>query len=186
MPKLKDKKWVFTDSEIDEQIERGKELYKKESKGQPFATSFGYDPKTRIFSIRASDGSRIDFPVSKVRELQTASDREIGSAYITKAGDAIHWDALDAHYTVAGLAANIFGTQEWMSELGKKGGKRTSPAKVNAARLNGQKGGRPRSASMVPSRIAATAVAKTAPPPRPSKSVQPRAAGSAKARVSKK
>ncbi len=157
MPKLIDKKWVFTASEIDEQIERGKELYKKEIKGRPVATHFRFDPETRLFSISASDGSRIDFPVSKIRELQNASDKEIESAYITKAGDAIHWDGLDAHYTVAGLAANIFGTQEWMSELGKKGGSRTSPAKANAARFNGRKGGRPRSAKAVEARSAGTA-----------------------------
>lgn len=144
MPKLINNKWVFTDDELDEQIARGKELYKQETEGKPVATGFKFDPKTRILSIRANDGSRIDFPVSRIKELQHASDSDIGRAYITKEGDAIHWDELDAHYTVAGLAANIFGTKEWMQELAKMGGRKTSAAKAEAARMNGLKGGRPR------------------------------------------
>jgi len=143
MPKLINKKWVFTPEEIDEQIARGKELYKKEVQGNPVATGFQFDAKTRILSIRSNDGSRIDFPVSRIRELQHAPAQAIKSGYITKSGDAIHWDELDAHYTVAGLAANIFGTKEWMRELAREGGRSTSPAKARAARLNGRKGGRP-------------------------------------------
>lgn len=143
MAKLINNKWVFTDEELDEQISRGKARYEKEVAGRPVATSFKFNAKTRILSIRSNDGSRIDFPVSKIRELQNATDKEIQSGYITKAGDAIHWDELDAHYTVAGLAANVFGTREWMRELAKIGGSKTSPAKAKAARLNGKKGGRP-------------------------------------------
>lgn len=163
MPKLINNKWVFTDDEIGEQIARGKELYKKETEGKPVATGFKFDPKTRILSIRSNDGSRIDFPVSRIKELQHASDKNIGRAYITKEGDAIHWDELDAHYTVAGLAANIFGTKEWMHELAKMGGLKTSPAKAEAARMNGLKGGRPRIitelSKSVPTKRAAVAYA---------------------------
>ena len=143
MPRKIDKKWVFSDKELGEMIDRAEDSYEEYIKDKPVATSFRFDPETRIFSIRAKDRSRIDFPVSKIKELRKASDKEIRSAYITKAGDAIHWDELDAHYTVAGLAANIFGTKEWMKELAKIGGRSTSDAKAIAARLNGQKGGRP-------------------------------------------
>ena len=143
MAKLVNNKWVFTDDEIDEQIRRGKAAYIDYVKDKPVATSFKFDATTRILSIRSNDGSRVDFPVSRIKELQNASDKDIRSGYITKAGDAIHWDELDAHYTIAGLAANIFGTKDWMRELAKMGGSKTSPAKVSAARLNGKKGGRP-------------------------------------------
>ncbi len=143
MAKLLNNKWVFNDKEIDEQIARGNELYDKTIADKPVATSVIFNPETRVLSIRSDDGSRIDFPVSRIKELRNASDKAIRSGYITKAGDAIHWDVLDAHYTIAGLAANIFGTKEWMRELAKLGGSKTSPAKSTAARLNGLKGGRP-------------------------------------------
>lgn len=143
MPKKIDNKWVFTEKEIDDQISQGKALYNDYVRGRPIATKYHFDPETRILSIRANDGTRIDFPVSKIRELQDASVEEIRKGYITEAGDAIHWDNLNAHYTIAGLAANIFGTKEWMRELARIGGAKTSVAKTTAARLNGMKGGRP-------------------------------------------
>ncbi len=42
------------------------------------------------------------------------------------------------------LIKDIFGTQSWMAELGRKGGESTSPEKRRAARENGKKGGRPK------------------------------------------
>jgi hypothetical protein len=148
VPKRVNNKWVFTDAEIDEQVARGKAAYDEYIKGKPIATRYKFDPTNRIISIRCKDGSRIDFPVWKIRELEKASAKEIEKGYITKEGDAIHWDNLDAHYTVAGLAANVFGTREWMRELARRGGAKTSAAKAAAARLNGQKGGRPSSAKL--------------------------------------
>jgi uncharacterized protein YegP (UPF0339 family) len=142
VPKRINNKWVFSDSEIDEQIARGKELYKRAEKS-PSAVKFTYDPVKRVVTILTKDKSGIVFPVSRIRELRNASTEQIQKGYITEGGEAIHWDELDAHYTIAGLAANIFGTAAWMRELGKRGGSKTSTAKKHAARLNGQKGGRP-------------------------------------------
>lgn len=141
MPKKIDGKWIFTEQEIEDQIERGKRLYKEPALA---GTTYTFDADTRILSIQNSDGSRIDFSVNKIQELQDASTDEIQQGYITNAGDAIHWDNLDAHYTIAGLAAEIFGTREWMRELGRKGGQSVSTAKAIAARLNGLRGGRPK------------------------------------------
>lgn len=144
MPKNDKWKIVIDEKELDRQIARGKALYDDYVKDKPIATSYKFDPIRRIVSIRAKDGSRIDFPVSRIRELHNATDKEIEKGYITDAGDAIHWDNLDAHYTIAGLAANVFGTKDWMRHLGSIGGSKTSVEKTAAARLNGLKGGRPR------------------------------------------
>ena len=38
----------------------------------------------------------------------------------------------------------VFGNREWMSELARHAGSRTSAAKASASRENGKKGGRPR------------------------------------------
>lgn len=145
MPIKVDNKWVFTDEELDEQFRNAELAYDEYVKDKPIASSYVFDPETRILSIRTDDGSRVDFAVSKIRELRNASTEQIREAYITRAGDAIHWDNLDAHYTIAGLAARIFGTKKWMAELGSQGGKVRSEAKAKAARSNGARGGRPAS-----------------------------------------
>ena len=157
MPKRINNEWVFTEAELDEMNRKAELAYEEYIKDKPVATRYVFDPKERLISIRATDGSRIDFPVWKIKELQTASNSEIKKGYITKAGDAIHWDNLDAHYTVAGLAANIFGTKEWMRELGRQGGQKTSIAKATAARTNGQRGGRPRKITNTQEEITFTA-----------------------------
>lgn len=63
---------------------------------------------------------------------------------IAQQGLALHWDALDVHLTVPGLAKGIYGTRAWMRTIGRKGGLATSAEKRRAAHENGRKGGRPR------------------------------------------
>ncbi len=59
-------------------------------------------------------------------------------------GYGLHWEALDADLSVPGLLAGRFGTQAFMA---RRAGQATSPAKAEAARGNGTKGGQPRGAA---------------------------------------
>jgi len=63
---------------------------------------------------------------------------------ILPGGDGLHWEALDFTISVPGLVASLFGPAMWMSELGRRGGARSTAAKAAAARRNGLRGGRPR------------------------------------------
>ena len=56
-----------------------------------------------------------------------------------------HWSDPQGE-TAAVRGRALFGTKAWMSELARRGGRITSPAKAAAARANGAKGGRPRKA----------------------------------------
>lgn len=141
MAKQKFGKWEFTDKEIQDQLDESARLGKSES--EPQATSIRYLNNAERISLEFADGFSLAFPTSKIKELRNAPASEIRKGALTEDGDAIHWDNLDAHYTVVGLLFGRFGTKEWMRELAKIGGSKTSPAKVKAARLNGQKGGRP-------------------------------------------
>ena len=59
---------------------------------------------------------------------------------LTPLGTGLHWEALDADLSVAGLAAGIFGSKAWMSELARYAGSRTSARKASSSRLNGKRG----------------------------------------------
>ena len=141
MAKQKFGEWEFTDKEIEEQLDESARLGKSEL--EPAATAIRYINNAERISLDFADGFSLIFPTSKIKELRNAPPSEIRKGALTENGDAIHWDNLDAHYTVTGLLFGRFGTSAWMRELGKLGGKQTSEAKVLAARLNGQKGGRP-------------------------------------------
>jgi hypothetical protein len=56
----------------------------------------------------------------------------------------INWEKLDVQMHVPSMVAGVFGTRQWMSELGRAGGSAKSAAKARAARENGKKGGRPK------------------------------------------
>ena len=137
-------KWEFTDKEIQEQLKESSRLGEVENERSASKISFGTGGKSVILNF--SDGLMITFPTSLIKELREASASDILKGYLTASGDAIHWDDLDAHYTVVGLLAGRFGTQAWMKEIGKMGGSQRTPAKSAASRINGLKGGRPRTA----------------------------------------
>ena len=141
MAKQKFGEWEFTDKEIEDQLDESARLGKSEL--EPEATAIRYINNAERISLEFSDGFSLAFPTSKIKELRNASPSEVRKGALTEDGDAIHWDNLDAHYTVTGLLFDRFGTSAWMRELGKLGGRQTSEAKVLTARLNGQKGGRP-------------------------------------------
>jgi hypothetical protein len=147
MAKQKMGKWEFTDAEIQEQLKESARL--GEAEDERPASKISFSTGGKVVTISFADGFALTFPSSVIKELRNARTSDILKGRLTAAGDAVHWDDLDAHYTVVGLLAGRFGTKAWMQEIGKKGGGRKTPAKANASRLNGMKGGRPRAVRAV-------------------------------------
>jgi hypothetical protein len=110
------------------------------------AASASYDAATSRIAIELSNGTLFAFPPSLVQDLHAATPEELADIEIYGAGTALHWEQLDVDFELSALLAGVFGTRAWMRELGRKGGSVSSPAKARAARANGLKGGRPRSA----------------------------------------
>ena len=102
-------------------------------------------PGRRQLHIRLTNGASISLPHAVIPELRGATRAQLSDIEILPGGDGLHWPALDFTVSVPGLAASLFGSAVWMSELGRRGGKRVSAAKAAAARRNGLRGGRPRS-----------------------------------------
>ena len=76
--------------------------------------------------------------------LEKATPEDLDDVWLDASGSSVHWERLDADFNIAGLVAGIFGTKDWMSQLGRKGGQATSAAKAESSRSNGKKGGRPK------------------------------------------
>ena len=74
-------------------------------------------------------------PPKLLQGLKNATAAQLAKVELTPLGTGLHWEALDADLSVAGLAAGIFGSKAWMSELARK---------AVSSRLNGKRGGRPR------------------------------------------
>jgi hypothetical protein len=83
-------------------------------------------------------------PPAMIPGLESASQANLGAVEVSPAGDALSWPSLDVDVYVPGLVERAFGTRLFAAATGRRGGRRKSKAKAEAAKANGAKGGRPR------------------------------------------
>jgi hypothetical protein len=112
---------------------------------EPCASAARYDAQSGRIVVDLTYGCVFAFPARALEGLAQASAADLAAVEITAAGLGLHWEALDADFTVPGLIMGLFGTRAWMArEQARRAGATTSPVKAAAARENGRKGGRPR------------------------------------------
>ncbi len=137
-------KWTFSEKAVSNSLEIAKQRGQEFLESTPRAVSAVFDEEKNLIIIHLANGCVFGFPPNHIKELTDAAEEEIHNVTVASQGTALHWDNLDAHYRLVGLLNGIFGTKTWMAELGRKGGSVSTTAKVEAARMNGAKGGRPR------------------------------------------
>jgi hypothetical protein len=133
-----------TDAELDRAIAARRAASRIASDAQPRAVRTRYDHRNRRIEVELTDGWLFAFPIKGVQGLSRATAEQLEAVEVVGDGYALHWDAIDTHYTVAGLLAGRLGSRLWMREHARHAGASTSAAKALAARRNGRKGGRPR------------------------------------------
>ena len=84
---------------------------------EPRAIAADYDQTTDTIVIRLKSGAIFSFPPSIAQGLSGASPSDLEQIEITPMGDGLHWEKLDADFTVLGLLSGVFGTRKWMSTL---------------------------------------------------------------------
>ncbi len=136
---------ALTAKEIDRAIDRAAVRDRQRALTEPSAARARYERRTGRVVVDLTNGCSFTFPARSLQGLQKASDAELAEVEILGAGYGLHWETLDADFTVPGLLMGGFGTRRWMaSEMARLAGRTRSPAKAAAARANGRKGGRPR------------------------------------------
>jgi hypothetical protein len=111
------------------------------------ATAARYDARRKRVVVELANGSQFAFPPALAQGLAQARAADLAEIEITPLGTGLHWPRLDADLSVEGLLAGLFGSRAWMRQHAARAGRSTSPAKTQAARANGAKGGRPRKAA---------------------------------------
>ncbi len=110
----------------------------------PRAISARYDRRLRRVVVLLSSNLGIFFSPASAEGLEQATPDELSEIEISPSGYGLHFPRLDADLYLPALLEGVFGSERWMaSRMGTRGGKSRSTAKTAAARLNGQKGGRP-------------------------------------------
>jgi len=111
---------------------------------EPRAATAVYRARDESLHVELTNGAAFTVPVKLIPALERASPREIRAVAVLGRGGGLHWESLDLDLSVPELLSSVFEGPTWLAELGRIGGRRSSPAKVAAARKNGRKGGRPR------------------------------------------
>jgi hypothetical protein len=138
-------RWI--DKELRANFARACRAGKRAAATEARASTVAYSPKERALRIELTNGAAITLPVELIPNLRRASRQDIRAVEILGQGGGLHWESLDLDLSVPGLLSSVFAGPEWLAELGRVGGRKTSVAKAAAARKNGRKGGRPPSRS---------------------------------------
>ena len=117
---------------------------RRAAKTEPRAARARYRARGAALGIELTNGAVITIPVKLIPHLKRAAPSDVQSVEVLGRGSGLHWERLDLDLSVPALVSSVFAGPEWMAELGRVGGRRSSTAKAAAARRNGRKGGRPR------------------------------------------
>lgn len=101
-----------TDAELDAAEERGRIAMAT----APRARAARYDAENDRIVVDLANGCTFLFPARILQGLENASDDELAGVEPDTFGFGLHWERLDADFTVAGLMAGRFGTARYMTE----------------------------------------------------------------------
>ena len=107
---------------------------------EPEPVSARYDRETHRVLVELNNGCVFGFPAWMIAGTSQATPEELENPVILD-DEAVGWEELNADIHVVGLMVDVLNVKalaaKWL-------GSATSPAKAEAARENGKKGGRPR------------------------------------------
>ena len=92
---------------MDAALQRGEEA----AADEPRAKSAQYDAPSGRIIVDLTNGCTFAFPARALQGLADASDDELAEVEVLGSGYGLHWERLDADFTVPGLLMGVFGTR---------------------------------------------------------------------------
>lgn len=126
----------------DAELSQAKRRWEMERSERPTPASVRFDAPSEHIIVEFTNGAAFMLPARSLQGLEEATVEQLSEVELL-GETGLHWESLDADYTILGLMNGIFGTKAFM-EAQRRGGQSRSPAKVAASRANGAKGGRPK------------------------------------------
>lgn len=84
---------------------------------EPRAESAYYEQSRDRVVINLKSGATFSFPPALAQGLAGASPEDLAEVEVTPSGDGLHWEKLDADFSVPALLAGVFGTTAWMAQV---------------------------------------------------------------------
>ena len=83
------------------------------------ATSVNFDAAQRRVILELTSGYMIGIPITQFPEIQHASDAELAKGEVLGGGAQLHWESLDADYSVPALIHSAVGAKS-IARLAKR------------------------------------------------------------------
>ncbi len=99
----------LTEEEFDAANERGRIV----AENEPHARAAFFDRATGYLVIELTNGATYNVPARQLQGLEHASDDAIAAVEVGS-GYGLHWEELDADFTVGGLLMGRFGNDRYM------------------------------------------------------------------------
>lgn len=132
-----------TEAELELAIKAGRRRRETERR----ASGVHYDRERDAIWVDLTDGVTVSLPRQMVVEFRDVPPADMGGLRVPPVGYGIKLDTHDINISVNGLIAALVKPAEMAASLGRLGGAVRSEKKVESARANGAKGGRPRKLS---------------------------------------
>jgi len=137
---------TVTQDVLDQSMEHGR----KRATGGVRATAVQYVPQLGSLLFSFLDHSAVALPVSNYPELAALAESDLYALSLGFGGSALCLEEKDLHISIAGLVSASQPLMDMAASLvAVRNGRKSSNAKSVAARDNGRKGGRPKSALVV-------------------------------------
>lgn len=108
---------LIDDAQFLEQYQRAVAAANQASATEPKAVAAHYDAINQLIVIRLNSGAVFSFPPEIAQGLVGASKEDLAAVEIAPSGTGLHWENLDADFSVLGLLSGCFGTRAWMAAL---------------------------------------------------------------------
>jgi hypothetical protein len=105
------------DEQLLAQYQRAVEAGNQANATEPRAVAAHYDSANQLIVVRLRSGALFSFPPDIAQGLAEASEEDLAAVEITPSGAGLHWEKLDADFSVPGLLSGCFGTKAWMAKL---------------------------------------------------------------------
>jgi len=102
----------LTQAEFEAACKRGE----VEMATKPRARAARYDREQRRIIVDLVNGAVFSFPPELAQGLEHATPEQLEAVEVAGVGFGLHWEELDADFTVEGLLAGRFGTARYMAE----------------------------------------------------------------------
>jgi Protein of unknown function (DUF2442) len=106
----------ITDDQWDAANERGRVIAETE----PHAKAARYERDTGLLVIELKNGATYAVPARHLQGFSEATDDQIAAVETDFSGYGLHWEELDADFTVGGLLAGRFGSAKYMEAFRKR------------------------------------------------------------------